>query len=194
MTPNRAHSRRRLALGAWCFVLCVGAGTGWLGIPSARAGHQFQDVPDSAPYHDAVDFLVAAGITVGCSTSPPLYCPSSNVTRAQMALFIARQYECPAGTVRALGQCFESGLRGGTTVFLASDACRVAGGSLPHPLQLRSLRSGNPLTLSAAGEWTETLHVNGLDNEGIIVNNNGGITGVSTGSSHPFRCVFSSVP
>jgi hypothetical protein len=194
MTPDQAHSRRWLFPRAWCFVLWVVTTTAWLAIPFARASHQFQDVPDTAGYHDAVDFLVEAGITSGCSTNPPLYCPSSNVTRGQMALFIARQYDCPPGTIRALGECFDTVLRGMTTVYLASDACRAVGGRLSGPLPLRSLRGGNPLTLHSIGEWTENVYVNGLTFEAIIVSNAGGLTNVSAGSIHPYRCVFSSVP
>ncbi|MCE2529168.1 MAG: D-alanyl-D-alanine carboxypeptidase [Acidimicrobiia bacterium] len=38
----------------------------------------------------AIDSLAAAGVTVGCQTDPPLYCPAQAVTRAQMARFLAR--------------------------------------------------------------------------------------------------------
>jgi hypothetical protein len=48
----------------------------------------FADVPPSAYYFDSANLLYAKGITSGCSTSPLDYCPSSNVTRAQMAVFI----------------------------------------------------------------------------------------------------------
>lgn len=48
----------------------------------------FNDVPSSDPYFDYVSLLYADGITAGCSSSPPLYCPATPVTRAQMAVFI----------------------------------------------------------------------------------------------------------
>jgi PKD repeat protein len=50
----------------------------------------FYDVP---AYHWAfayIEALVRAGITSGCSTSPPRYCPDASITRAQMAVFICR--------------------------------------------------------------------------------------------------------
>lgn len=50
----------------------------------------FQDVPTSAFYHDAVTRVRNAGITGGCSVSPPLYCPEGAVTRGQMAVFLDR--------------------------------------------------------------------------------------------------------
>jgi zinc protease len=39
---------------------------------------------------DDINALAAAGVTVGCSADPLLYCPSSAVTRAQMASLLAR--------------------------------------------------------------------------------------------------------
>jgi hypothetical protein len=61
-----------------------------LGMPTAQASHQFDDVPDSAIYHNQVDFLADSQITSGCQVTPPLYCPDLPVTRAQMALFLQR--------------------------------------------------------------------------------------------------------
>ena len=37
-----------------------------------------------------IEAIKTAAITTGCGGNPPLYCPTSNVTRAQMALFLAR--------------------------------------------------------------------------------------------------------
>src|SRR5688500_10269257 len=54
------------------------------------ATHQFTDVPTGASYHDDVDALVSAGVTSGCATDPPRYCPNNNVTRGQMAQFLNR--------------------------------------------------------------------------------------------------------
>jgi hypothetical protein len=68
----------------------VGAKLGLLGTRDARASHNFADVPDSAFYHDFVQFLVDAGITSGCSVAPPLYCGEQSVTRGQMAVFLQR--------------------------------------------------------------------------------------------------------
>jgi len=56
----------------------------------ALAVHQFDDVPTGASFHDDVEALVAHGITSGCQTDPPLYCPSNPVTRGQMAQFLNR--------------------------------------------------------------------------------------------------------
>jgi hypothetical protein len=49
--------------------------------PTAQASHNFADVPDSAFYHNQVDFLVDNQITSGCQVTPPLYCPEQPVAR-----------------------------------------------------------------------------------------------------------------
>ena len=64
------------------------------GSPSAPI---FGDVPSSDPYFDYVSLMSSYGITVGCQTSPPLYCPTEPVTRAQMAVFIVRGLDLATG-------------------------------------------------------------------------------------------------
>ncbi len=49
---------------------------------------QFQDVPPGAFAFDAINLLRGKGITDGCTTTD--FCPTENVTRAQMAIFIIR--------------------------------------------------------------------------------------------------------
>lgn len=58
---------------------------------AAVASHQFTDVPDGNIFHDDISWLADSGVTKGCN--PPTndkYCPSSNVTREQMAAFLRR--------------------------------------------------------------------------------------------------------
>ena len=50
----------------------------------------FADVPVDIWYAGAVEGLLAAGITRGCSANPLAYCPRDPVRRDQMASFIAR--------------------------------------------------------------------------------------------------------
>ena len=59
-------------------------------LPAAPAADPtFEDVgSDHYAYH-AIEALRAAEITGGCSTEPPLYCPETPVTRAQMAVFLS---------------------------------------------------------------------------------------------------------
>jgi len=63
----------------------------------------FVDVPLDHPLHAYIENLYHAGITSGCSTKPLMFCPESNVTRAQMAVFLLRSkygnnYTPPAAT------------------------------------------------------------------------------------------------
>jgi len=50
----------------------------------------FADVPLTYWANSFIERLYTAGITGGCTTSPLNYCPDSNVTRAQMAVFILK--------------------------------------------------------------------------------------------------------
>jgi hypothetical protein len=86
--------------------------------PDASANPQFQDVPDSAFYHDDVDFLVINGITFGCSVSPPLYCPDDPLTRGEAASFLKRFHDHviplagPAGPQGPAGAAGPTGQQG----------------------------------------------------------------------------------
>ena len=53
----------------------------------------FEDVPANSPYAGAVEAILAAGVTRGCTSQPRLYCPDNTVTRAQMASYLARALE-----------------------------------------------------------------------------------------------------
>ena len=61
-----------------------------LQVTPAPAVATFDDVPTGHPFFALIEALAAAGITGGCSTTPPLYCPDGFVTRKQMAAFFAR--------------------------------------------------------------------------------------------------------
>ena len=50
----------------------------------------FTDVPTNYWSWQFIERLFSADITGGCSTSPMMYCPETNVTRAQMAVFLLR--------------------------------------------------------------------------------------------------------
>lgn len=81
MTILRSRLMRRAAMA-----LTVAAASGVTYV--AFASHQFSDVPPTAIYHNAVDWMVNRGVTTGCDIG--LYCPDANVTRASMALFMNR--------------------------------------------------------------------------------------------------------
>jgi len=56
----------------------------------AASGQYFGDVPTNAWEYNAVDCLRRKGVIAGCSISPPMFCPTGTVNRAQTAVFIAR--------------------------------------------------------------------------------------------------------
>lgn len=60
--------------------------------PPTPPMQRFNDVSSSNPFYNFVDRMAALNITLGCSASPPLYCPDSVVTRAAMAAFLVRAF------------------------------------------------------------------------------------------------------
>jgi hypothetical protein len=63
--------------------------------PPPATGTMFNDVPVSHWAAAWIEQLATDGITGGCSTSPPMYCPENPVTRAQMAVFLVRTFNLP---------------------------------------------------------------------------------------------------
>jgi RHS repeat-associated protein len=65
-------------------------------VPSAQcdsAHLTFGDVDCSNPFWGFVEKIYQDGITAGCQASPPLFCPNSTITRAQMAVFISKGWQ-----------------------------------------------------------------------------------------------------
>jgi len=58
-------------------------------VSAAPATASFGDVPPEHPFFPYVEALRASGVTGGCQTSPPLFCPDAPLTRGQMAAFLA---------------------------------------------------------------------------------------------------------
>ncbi len=83
MNRSRLFRNRR-----WRRVSIVATELLLIGAFIVLASHQFSDVPDTAPYHDPVEWMVNRGITGGCA--PGQYCPFSKVNRGQMAIFMNR--------------------------------------------------------------------------------------------------------
>jgi hypothetical protein len=68
------------------------------GAPCAPTSGTFID-DDGSIFEDSIEALAAAGITRGCN--PPQndrFCPNDSVTRGQMAAFLVRALDLPAGT------------------------------------------------------------------------------------------------
>ena len=49
---------------------------------------RFRDVSASSFAYSQIESVASAGITGGCSSNPPLYCPENTINRAQMAVFM----------------------------------------------------------------------------------------------------------
>ncbi len=60
--------------------------------PPPPASQRFADVPPMNLFYAFIEQMAVRGITFGCSVNPPLYCPTSSVTRGQMAAFLARAF------------------------------------------------------------------------------------------------------
>lgn len=67
-----------------------------LELPPADDPHPFTDI-DGSFAEDAIAAIWDAGITTGCS--PTTFCPSSKVSREQMAAFLDRGYDFPESEV-----------------------------------------------------------------------------------------------
>ncbi|MBW8877118.1 MAG: S-layer homology domain-containing protein [Acidobacteria bacterium] len=122
--PNSSVPRDQMA------VFLVRAMHGPAFNPPAATG-VFADVPPSYWAGNFIEQLAADGISGGCGGSPPSFCPTDPVTRAQMAIFLlrakhGRNYQPPAatGTVFAdvpangfgaawIEQLFSEGITGG---------------------------------------------------------------------------------
>ena len=58
--------------------------------PGSPAG--FTDVDKRGVHTPGINAIAAAGITAGCGTDPPRYCPERPVSRAEMATFLTRAF------------------------------------------------------------------------------------------------------
>ena len=77
-------------------------------VPPPATGTLFSDVPAGAFAAAFIEQLAADGITAGCATAPPRFCPGLTVTRAQMAVFLLLAkhgpgFTPPAGTGAVFG-------------------------------------------------------------------------------------------
>jgi hypothetical protein len=57
-------------------------------ITQRETANIFSDVPPSNGFFDFINTMYERGITSGCATSPPQYCPNAPTTRDEMAVFI----------------------------------------------------------------------------------------------------------
>ena len=89
--------------GSTCNTSNCGSGIVDAGAAVNAVPVQFFDVSINYWAHSWIERLYNAGVTEGCSNDPPMYCPETSVTRAQMAVFLLKgihesSYSPPAGT------------------------------------------------------------------------------------------------
>ena len=65
--------------------------------PSPEGGGGFVDIEGNI-HEENIRFVVNRGVTVGCDSEGPRYCPDDPVTRAQMAAFLARALRLDASS------------------------------------------------------------------------------------------------
>ena len=58
--------------------------------PQDDASDTFEDIADGAHYEQAVAWMIRHGITTGCNRELALFCPDSDLTRAQFVTFLWR--------------------------------------------------------------------------------------------------------
>ena len=95
--PDEGVSRAQMAV----FILRGVHGAGYQ--PPGATGTTFTDVPASDPFASWIEAFAREGITGGCASSPPRYCPEAAVTRGQTAVLLLRAkhgagYQPPAAT------------------------------------------------------------------------------------------------
>ena len=64
--------------------------------PPTTGTSRFDDIAGGRWWIRYTEQLANLGITAGCATNPPRYCPNQSATRAQMATFLVRAFNLPA--------------------------------------------------------------------------------------------------
>ena len=93
--------------------------TGESKIWTLHVGRSFTDVPPSQIFYKKIETIFHAGITTGCS--PTAYCPSQNVSRSQMAIFLAKAIAGSAAAIPVsgvVGSTPYNCVAGGTSAFI----------------------------------------------------------------------------
>ena len=117
---------------------------------TAMAVDQFTDVPDTNIFHSDIAWLADNGVTKGCN--PPAndkFCPSSNVTRGQMAAFMKRLSTTQivdAGTLE--GQTAEDLTSDGFSIYHDAPVDITGVSSVETVLELTGLPAGSYLIIA----------------------------------------------
>ena len=94
---------------------------------SAWAAGAFSDIPSSGAWAQAIGYLAAHGITVGCNSTGTEFCPSQPVTRAEMAMFLYRM----SGNDPTVPANIDAATLGGQTIAQLSGHRLLSGTAVP---------------------------------------------------------------
>ena len=83
----------------------------FIGSGIAIASHDFNDVPNSNPFHDEISFIASRAITLGCGGGN--YCPDDFVPREQMAAFMERLVRAVSPVVITVTDTIPTGTNAG---------------------------------------------------------------------------------
>lgn len=109
-----------------------------------QASHNFSDVPTTAFYHPAVEWVANRAITAGCAVG--LYCPDNPVTRGQMAVFLQKEGQALTPTfVNSGSPPGGDPITGGSS----SNICMTTGIVPPFPQQAFIMATNSTLGMGA---------------------------------------------
>jgi hypothetical protein len=100
---------------------------------------------------------------------------------------------CPPGTFLQNGTCFDTAVRFASSDWtFAAQACADAGGYLPSPSELTSIRAAPGVDLGGvgAGHWSDSRSDDGGINESMTALDNGTFESEAVGNLQPVRCAF----
>ncbi len=72
------------------FVVVLDGDNSEINEPQNDASDTFEDIADGEHHEQAVAWMIRHGITTGCNREPALFCPDSDLTRAQFVTFLWR--------------------------------------------------------------------------------------------------------
>jgi hypothetical protein len=124
------------------------------GVPCENTQPYFMDVPPTYPFYKHIQKLKELGITTGCQSNPPMYCPDNYVTRDAMAVFLYRGFLSNSSNSSVGAMMLFSGPFGAIMV--------GKGGEVLLPIVERDA-SGNPVKVTGA------LYMNGEIGNNLLV-------------------------
>jgi hypothetical protein len=170
-----------------------------VGIPiGALASDRFADVPTSSIFHDAINAIAGAGITLGCGV--PNYCPIANVNREQMAAFLHRGFGRAAEGVRGSSALtgtpvdislvtIKAGETTGGTVFVRLDAVltSVADNVTSCPCQTSFAIWSDESGLSSAAAYNQLTTRSTVSGIALDSGSTSWVVAVPSGTTQTFR-------